>query len=100
VTLKLRWSNAARRDLLEIYAWRGRERPELGDQALDRIQTACARLSRLPYLGAPFPRVAPDARKFSIDGYLVLYRVDPDAVLVVRVVDQRRLLEAIAFDVD
>ncbi len=64
----------------------------------DRIATACARLVRFPHLGLPFPRVAEDARKLSIDGYLALYRVERDAVVIVRVVDQRRLLEAIGFD--
>lgn len=100
MTLTLRWSNAARRDLLEIWAWRGRDRQELGDQALNRIEAACVRLARFPHLGPPFPRVAPEARKLSIDGYLALYRIEPDAIFIVRVVDQRRLLEAIKFEGD
>ncbi len=100
MTLTLRWSNAARRDLSDIWAWRGRERPELGDQALDRIHVACERLTRFPQLGPPFPRMAPDARKFSVDRYLALYRIDADAIVIVRIVDQRRLLEAVRFEDD
>jgi len=96
--MALRWSNAARRDLLEIWRWRGRDHPELGDRALDRIEAACVRLARFPHLGPPFPRIAPDARKLTIDGYLALYRVDANVVIVVRVVDQRQLLEAVAFE--
>ncbi len=99
MTLELRWSNAARRDLLDIWAWRGRERPELGDQTLDRIHAACERLTRFPNLGPPFPRMAPEARKFSVDRYLALYRNDPDAIVIVRV-DQRRLLDAVKFEDD
>jgi toxin ParE1/3/4 len=98
VTRTLRWSNAARRDLLEIWAWRGREYPERGDKALDEIERACRRLVRFPRLGPSFARIAPEARKLSVGGYLALYRIDPDAVVIVRVVDQRRLLEAIGFD--
>jgi toxin ParE1/3/4 len=93
----LRWSNAARRDLLDIWTWRGRDYPERGDRALDRIETACRRLERFPHLGPPFPRITADARKLSVDGYLVLYRIDPDVVTIVRVVDQRRLIELISF---
>jgi plasmid stabilization system protein ParE len=78
VTCELRWSNAARRDLLDIWRWRGRENAELGDAALNRIGVAYA-------------------RKLSIDGYLALYRIDDEAVLIVRVVDQRRLLETVRF---
>jgi toxin ParE1/3/4 len=100
VTLALRWSNAARRDLLRIWAWRARERPELGDLALDRIETACTRLTRFPLLGPPYPRMAPNARKLTVGGYLAFYRIDVDAIVVVRVVDQRQLLEAVAFDED
>jgi len=95
--LALRWSNAARRDLLEIWKWTGREIPERGDRTLDRIQSACQRLQNFPHLGPPFPRIASDARKLSIDGYLALYRIDSDAIMIVRVVDQRRLLDLISF---
>ena len=100
MTLALRWTHAARRDLLDIWAWRGRDHSELGDQALDRIESACVRLTQFPHLGPPFPRIAPDARKLSIDGYLALYRVLSGTVEVVRVVDQRRLLEAISFPLE
>ena len=44
--------------------------------------------------------MAPEARKLSVDGYLAFYRVDADAVVIVRVVDQRRLQEAVAFEDD
>jgi plasmid stabilization system protein ParE len=44
--------------------------------------------------------MAPGARKLTIDGYLAFYRIDADAIMIVRVVDQRRLLEAIGVDTD
>lgn len=98
MTRTLRWSNAARRDLLDIWRWRGREHPELGDQVVDKIANACERLIRFPHLGAPYSRVALEARKLSIDGYLAFYRIADEAIHVMRVVDQRRLLEAIQVD--
>lgn len=67
---------------------------------MDDIEAACLRLIRFPHLGAPYPRMAPEARKLTIDGYLAFYRIDADAIMIVRVVDQRRLLEAISFDTD
>lgn len=100
MTLELRWTNAALRDLREIWLWRGRERPEWGDRALDKIEAACQRLTRFPHLGAPMPRMADDTRKLTVDRYLALYRVEVDAIVIVRIVDQRRLLEAIQFDDD
>ncbi len=98
MTPALRWSNAARRDLLDVWAWRGRERPELGDRALDRIHAACERLTRFPKLGPAFPHMALEARKLTIERYLAFYRIDPDAIVVVRVVDQRPLLDAVKFE--
>lgn len=98
MTRALRWSKAARLDLLDIWAWRGRERSELGDKVIDRIEVAAQRLTRFPYLGPAYPRIAVEARKFSVAGYLIFYRVEPDSIFVVRVVDQRRLLDAISFD--
>jgi plasmid stabilization system protein ParE len=82
---------------LEIWEWAGRENSERGDRTLDRIEAACKRLQKFPHLGPPFPRIAVDARKLSIDGYLALYRIDSDAITIVRVVDQRRLLDLISF---
>jgi toxin ParE1/3/4 len=100
MTRQLRWTKTAKKDLLDIWRWRGREYPERGDAILDAIETACARLQRFPYLGPALPRIAPDARKFSIENYLILYCVRDDELVIVRAVDQRRNLEAIAFDVD
>jgi hypothetical protein len=31
---------------------------------------------------------------------MALYRIDPDSIIIVRVVDQRRLLEAVKFEGD
>jgi toxin ParE1/3/4 len=98
VTLVLRWSNAARRDLLDIWRWRGRERPELGDRALDRIEKACERLLSFPHLGPPFPQMHQEARRLNMDGYLAFYRIERQVIFIVRVVDQRRLLEEVSFD--
>lgn len=76
------------------------EHQERGDRVLDRIQAACERLTRFPHLGPPYPRMAADARKLSIEGYLAFYRIDADAIFIVRVVDQRRLLESVRFEGD
>lgn len=98
--MALHWSAAARRDLLEVWLWRGREFPMRGDKALERIESACLKLRKFPYIGAPAPRLASDARKLLIDGYLAIYRVDEDVVLIMRVLDQRRLMDAGAFSED
>lgn len=91
--LALRWTEAARQDLLAIWAWKGRELSERGDRALDRIEKACLRLRRFPMLGPAAPLIAAQARKLSVDEYLVLYRLETNDVVIVRVVDQRRLLD-------
>lgn len=98
--MELRWSGAAKRDLLDIWHWRGRDNPDLGDKVISRIEIACARLTRFPHLGPAFPRMSTDTRKLSVDGYLVFYRVDADCIWLMRVVDQRRLLDLIQVEED
>jgi len=98
VSREVRWTVAARRDLLDIWSWRGRDRPDLGDLVVTRIHAACERLGDRPYLGPAAPQIAPDARKLTIDQYIAIYRVDEAAVRIVRVIDQRRLLSAVSFD--
>lgn len=95
---RLLWTEAARRDLLSIWAWKGREVPERGDRALDRIEPSSQRLTRFPRLGPTAPHIAPGARKLSVDEYLVLYRIAEDSIVIVRVVDQRMLLERVETD--
>jgi toxin ParE1/3/4 len=97
MSLTLCWTPAARADLLDIWTWRGREHPETGDAVLDRIEAACNRLCKFPMLGVAVPTIAPEARKLSVDNYLALYRITPDAIEIVRVLDQRRLIESEGF---
>lgn len=98
--MELRWSSVARRDLIDNWLWHGRDVPERGDKVVSRIEDACARLVRFPYLGPPYPRMAADARKLSVDGYLVFYRIETGCVRLMRVVDQRRLLDLIKLESD
>ena len=91
---------AARRDLFDIWVWRGRDYPERGDRLLQQIEKACLKLRRFPALGAPVSRLASDDRRMVINGYSVLYQFDRSTVTIIRVLDQRRLIEAGAFSDD
>lgn len=91
------WTPAARRDLFDIGVWRGREYPERGEAILSVIVAACDRLGRFPELGPAIPQIAPEARRPSVERYLVLYALTADTVEIVRVVDQRRDLRAVDF---
>lgn len=75
----------------------------LAEQALSQASDETLHRSRLhaayplSRIRAPLPADGAGARKLSIDGYFAFYRIEPDAIFIVRVADQRRLLDAIAF---
>ncbi|HEY8564817.1 MAG TPA: type II toxin-antitoxin system RelE/ParE family toxin [Beijerinckiaceae bacterium] len=43
-----------------------------------------------PWQGRPVPTLAPDLRQVAFRNYLILYRVDDEAVLIVRVLHGSR----------
>jgi toxin ParE1/3/4 len=53
VTLEIRVSPEAERDLLEAYVWYERSRPGLGSVFLDAVTTALAQVAQFPKSGFP-----------------------------------------------
>ena len=51
---------------------------------------------QFPRLGQARPDLAPDLRHWVVGAYIMLYRIDPDAVTIVRIVhDARDLREVV-----
>lgn len=88
--MKLRWTNAARRDRELIYAYVESNSPDAALQLDERFQERATRLIHLPYLGRE-GRVA-GTRELSISGssYLLVYRVEADLIWIVRVIHTAR----------
>lgn len=83
-------SPAARDDLLDIYESIAAERPKAADKLFAKINAAIERIREFPASAAESSDIAPGLRALTVAPYLILYRFDADAVLVVRVVHGAR----------
>lgn len=70
----------------------------LADGIIDRIERRTAMLARHPDMGPARPEIGERARSLLIERWLILYRVDADAVRIIRIVDGARDLKRLAFD--
>jgi toxin ParE1/3/4 len=93
----VRLSRRARADLLDIWLWVATENPGAADRLYDRLEARMRILERFPEAGASRPRIAPDARLLVERPYLILYRVVPGGVQVVRVLHGARLVDSATF---
>jgi len=80
----------AKADLLDIWLFIAEDNVEAADRLLDRIDGVCRQLSDNPALGPARPDLRPDFRYFHVGRYLVLYRIVPGGVEIVRVVHGAR----------
>ncbi|MDD3311525.1 type II toxin-antitoxin system RelE/ParE family toxin [Pseudodesulfovibrio sp.] len=80
----------ARQDLINIWRHIALDDPQSADDVLDAIDAKCQQLSRHPQLGPAREDIRPGLRYLVIGSYLALYKVDEDAVRIVRVLHGHR----------
>jgi toxin ParE1/3/4 len=81
---------AAEADLSEIAAHIEEDDPAAAARWLDRMEGVVAGIRRLPRIGTDRSDVAPGVRLFPVGRYLVLYRIEPAAVVILRIVHGAR----------
>lgn len=90
MALLVRLSIVARADRARLAAFLAEVSPHAAERAIDTIETALRRLSLYPEAGR---RLAGDRRdlaiRFGQSGYIVQYRIDPDAVVIARIFHMR-----------
>lgn len=87
---RLRHTARARADLLNIWLSIATESPAAADRVFDRIEERTQMLMRWPEAGTVCPALHPEARMLVQRPYLILYRVMPDGVQIVRVLHGAR----------
>jgi toxin ParE1/3/4 len=85
----------AEEDLLDIWLYIATENPDAADHMLDSINVKFQLLAENPELGPARPDIAPELRYFPVGNYLILYRLAPKAIEIVRVVHGMRNLGAL-----
>ncbi len=88
-------SPAADEDLIGIWGHIARESRAAADRVYDRIVERIFDLADFSDIGPTRPEVAEDLRSLLVMNYIILYRVEPDRVLIVRVVHGARDLTSL-----
>lgn len=83
----------AEEDLIDIWLYIAPDNPGAADRLLDEIEGKFSLLADQPQLGPARPDIAEECRYFPVGNYLILYRIIPDGIEVVRVVQGSRRLE-------
>ncbi len=89
----IRRTAQAEEDLVDLWLHIAQDNPGAADRLLDDIEDKCSLLATNPQLGAARPDIAADCRYVPMGRYLILYRLIPDGIEVVRVVQGFRRLE-------
>lgn len=87
----------ARRALIDIWLELAADNPEAADEVYRRLEARVGILRRFPDAGPLRPAIAPDARVLIEPPYLILYRVIPDGVEIVRVPHGARNIDSALF---
>ncbi len=83
-------SPAADEDLIGIWGDIARESSTAADRVYDRIVEQIFDLADFPDMGPTRSEIAADLRSLRVMDYIVLYRVETDRVVIVRVVHGAR----------
>jgi toxin ParE1/3/4 len=78
--MKLRFERGALADLDEIFSYIAKDKPGAAAQLVTRIEQATARIAEQPYLGAATRN--PRFRRFPVGGYLIVYEVGSNEVII------------------
>ena len=89
--MKVDWAGPAVRDLDSIHAFIARESRFYADRFISRIITAAGRLSNYPDIGRVVPEAAnSEIRELLFHNYRIIYRREPDRILVIAVTHTAR----------
>ena len=82
---------AARKDLRDIYRYSVDEFGQrVAETYLNGLRERFDLLSGEPLIGVIYPDIVPEMRVFGYRSYRIFYRVEPEALLVVRVLHKMR----------
>ena len=92
--MKVVFSEEADSDLLQIHAYLAARNRSAAISLANLFNIKLEALGRFPFIGRARPIFAAELRSIIVEKYVVFYRVESDRVLIVRVLDGRRDIEA------
>ena len=95
---RIRFTQAARRDLAEIYLYIANDSIAAADKHRDRLTQRCLALIDQPRIGSKRDNIRPGLRSLAVGDYAIFYRVENKGrVAILRVVHCKRDLSKIDF---
>ncbi|MFZ5502541.1 MAG: type II toxin-antitoxin system RelE/ParE family toxin [Pseudomonadota bacterium] len=95
---RIRFTNSAEADLLELWLTIAEENLVAADESLNLIQSTVAALGRQPETGRARPELADGLRSIPTrTPYIIFYLSNADGLLVVRVLHHARDIDADCF---
>ena len=92
--MKLRWTDGARRDLLDIGRHVARGDPIAARRWVERLREQARKARRNPHIGRVVPEFQrTDVREVLLRSYRIVYRLREDAGEVLTVFEGHRLLD-------
>jgi toxin ParE1/3/4 len=95
MSLRLRRTRMADADLDSIWLYIATDSIAAAERQVQSFERAERRLAEFPELGPARPDLRPGLRSWTVGAYLILYRIDPDALPIVRVLHGARDLRAL-----
>lgn len=84
--MKLLWTDKARRDLLAIGRYIGRDNPQAARSWLERLRSRARQAAEMPLAGRVVPeRSSKDVREVLLRNYRIVYRVHSDAIHILTI---------------
>jgi toxin ParE1/3/4 len=95
--LRIVRSSRARSDLLDIWLYISDDSVAAADRVLDEINRVCRLISEHPKIGRVRPEIGAELRSFAAMSWIVFYRIDDDAIRIVRIVHGARDFDQLDF---
>lgn len=92
------FSPRARNDFEDILKYIGKSDPESALEFVNRLESICKRIARLPGLGRKRDDLGPGIRAFPVDRYIIFYKALDFEVEIVRVLHGARDIESVFGD--
>ncbi|WP_414585950.1 type II toxin-antitoxin system RelE/ParE family toxin [Scytonema sp. PCC 10023] len=90
----------ASRDLEEIIDYFASRNVEAGERFVNEFNKKCENLAKFPSMGRSYAEIVPSLRGVPLNGYIILYQVLEDGIVIVRVISGYRNLESLFSDSD
>ena len=87
---RLEITQDAENDLDGIFSFIARDKPVAALQFVLRLRRRCLPLTKNPFVGEDSSEFSPGMRRLSYRSYLIFFRADDDAVIVLRIIHGAR----------